>query len=317
MKIFIALLLALSAGCSTTNHLSRALALNQGENNSQRVRYVARMQSALLKYVARETPDFDKYAHLEQAYVKWTRIGQSGWLTVASRSHHADDGTHRGERIGSVSVAIDSDGHFYYSLKDLCGAEEFWGQPYSTVLDFQKKNLHWDWQPLPSPLPSTDITALPTEQELTATADRYRERLEGKGVQISALKVFSDGSIYVSATPANGDLKPFLGLPFESLSLSAKEVTDLTPLLEMNLRVLELVEYQGSDLSSLSRARLHELRVFFCKNIKFSTLLGVETLRKLSNIPIYGNPSLEQLRKAGNLARNPTDKEPTKTKILR
>lgn len=302
MKRLLILFLALSAGCSTTNHLSSALALNQKANNRQRVRYVARLQTALLEYVACTTPDFENGSYLEQASLKWIRIGTNGWLAVASRSHHADHFYLR-ERdwFGAVSVAIDSDGFFYYSLGDICGSPDYRGQHYSTVLDFLKKNLYWDWHPLPPPRQATSATTLPTEHELRAMADQYRERLENKVVDISNLKVFSDGSVSIDATPRNGDLTPFVGIPIEYLSLTTEDITDLSTLQRLNLQVLKLYSYKGSDISSLSQTKIRELHLVCCNNIDFSTLRDIKTLQKLLWYPINENPSFELLRNVDNL----------------
>jgi hypothetical protein len=304
MKIFIVLLIAFSAGCSTTGHLSTSLTLNQGVNSRQRAQYVARLQTALLKFVSSETPDVEHNSYLLQSSVQWIPIGTNGWLVVAERNHHADH-FHLSERdwFGAVSVALDSDGRFYYSLRDICGYERFSGQKYSTTLDFLKATLRrgWDWRPLPSPRQLTQTDDFPTEHELTEMADRYRKRLEDKGVDIAMLKVFPDRSVYIRATPKHGDLKPFLEMPVEFLSVVAGEITDLSPLLVLNPRILELHNYLGSDLALLSRTEINELLLWGCKNIDFSTLLGVETIRHLICYPFYESPSFELLRQSGNL----------------
>jgi hypothetical protein len=306
MKLLFVLLIVFSAGCSTTRHLSTAIALNQGVNPKQRARYVARIQSALLKYVSHETPDFEHGYYIEKSSVQWIPIGTNGWLVIAQRSHHADHFyLKQCDWFGAVSVALDSEGHFYYSLRDICGAEQFRGKSYSTVIDFLKATQRrgWDWHPLPSPREATEMTDRLTEHELTEMADRYRKRLEDKGVEISALKVFPDRSAYIMATPDNGDLKPFSAIPVEFLSLLAHETTDLSSLLDLNLRALDLNNYQGSDLSLLARTKIQDLRLYGCRHIEFSTLLGVASLRNLVWSPLYENPSFERLRQAGNLER--------------
>lgn len=142
-------------GCTSARHLRNIPDLQVVPNPLYRMKFVAHMQTRLSELPQPGGTDMqdDAYRNLEHSYLTCISLGTNGWFYVASRSHHADTYLHNNpERgFGSISVALDSEGYYFFSMRDICGRPTFRNQPYASRQDFFDKCPWWNWKPLPRP----------------------------------------------------------------------------------------------------------------------------------------------------------------------